>query len=93
MDILSDKAILLFFLVCQLPSQKSTVFKGKKKFSSRSQSIVPWVPLNSAYPHLHEKKNIFNQFLSNSVDILFITYKSYSANFRKVSFIVNELFR
>ena len=34
-----------------------------------------------------------NQFLSNSVDILLMTYKYYSANFRKVSFIVNELFR
>ena len=31
-----------------------------------------------------------NQFLSNSTDILLITHERYSANFRKVSFIVNE---
>ena len=32
-----------------------------------------------------------NQFLSNSVDVLLITCKSYSANVNKVSFIVNYL--
>ena len=64
-----------------------------RKSKRSSLFIVPWNPLSSAYPHLHKKFLFLNQFLPNSVDILFITYKRYSANFRKISVIVNELLR
>ena len=55
--------------------------------------IVPRVPLNFPYPHLHKKIFIFQPIFVKFRRQFINKYKSYSANFRKLYFIVSELCR